>query len=991
MVAPTFNQFGGIVSNGFRLTLSAPAGALYYTVDGSDPRLRGGAISPTALLYGGPVTLNRSAHIRARALSGTVWSAVTDATFFIVQDFTDLLLTEIMYHPPGTTNLSGDEFEFIELKNVASTNLELSGLHFTNGISYSFPVGTFLAPGHFIVLVSNPDAFTNRYPAVHVDGVYAGKLSNSGETLRLVHVTGTPIFSVNYGTQAPWPSSPDGAGFSLVPVNPNLNPDPANPLNWRASAVIGGSPGADDASPDIPRVFVNEALTHTDIPQLDAIELYNPNPANVDISNWYLTDQRTVPQKYRIPAPAIIPANGHMVITESDWNSDPQSTNSFRLDSHGEEVYLYSADSNGNLTGFSDGFAFGAAQNGVSFGRYIISTGETQYPAQLVNTLGASNAGPRVGPLVINEINYHPLAGGEEFLELKSITNGALFLYDQAYPSNTWRLNGVGFDFPSNAQVAPNGLLLLVGSDPAAFRVKYGVPSEVPIFGPYSGKLQGGGENLALQRPDVPDIDTNTGSLFVPYIDVDVVRYDAQAPWPTNADGLGASLERLNAAAYGNDPINWRASPGGPSPGLENTGNRPPVLNAGPNLALNATNAPIAVQLSGTASDDGQPDPPGELAISWSQVSGPAQVWFDAPTRTNTVAYFPGAGIYELRLTATDGVLNASDDVTITIQHSAATIPATFVPQGSVWKYLDDGSDQGVAWISPAFNDSGWKSGPAPLGYSDANGQLPATTLSYGPDANNKFITTYFRQSFSVSAPASVTNLVMNVQRDDGVLVYLNSVPIFTNNMPAGPINYLTTASVAVGGTDETAFYSQSVDPALLLSGPNLLAAEIHQANGTSSDIIFDLELSGEASPPNQPPSAAAGADQTVTLPASATLSGTANDDGMPFTPGLLTFTWSIVSGPGTVTFANAHALGTTAGFSVAGIYVLRLTASDGSLSGSDDLTMVANSPSLPLSIDSVGVTVDSAPLLRFRFTAAAGQTYTVQFRTPGPMAIGQH
>jgi hypothetical protein len=979
LAAPSFNQFGGIVSNGFRLTLSAPAGTIYYTLDGSDPRLRGGAISTTALAYTGPLTLNRSAHVRARALSGVTWTALNEATFFIIQNFTDLLLTEIMYHPPGTTNLSGDEFEFLELKNVASTNLELSGLCFTNGISYTFPVGTFLAPGHFFVLVSNPAAFTNRYPAVRVVGVYAGKLSNSGETLTLVHVNGAPIFSVNYGTRPPWPSSPDGTGFSLVPVNPNLNPDPADPLNWRASAVIGGSPGADDAPLNIPRVLVNEALTHTDLPQLDSIELYNPNSTNVDISNWYLTDQRTVPQKYRIPTPTTIPANGYKVITESDWNADPQSTNSFRLDSHGEEIYLYSADTNGNLTGYSDGFAFGAAQNGVSFGRYIISTGEAQYPAQSLNTLGGANAGPRVGPLVINEINYHPPAGGDEFLELKSITNGALFLYNQAYPSNTWRLNGVGFDFPTNTQIAPNGLVLLVGSDPAAFRAKYAVPSSVPIFGPYPGKLQGGGETLAIQRPDASDLDTNTGSLFVPYIDVDVVHYDAKAPWPTNADGLGASLERLNAAAYGNDPINWRASPGGPSPG---NGNRVPVVNAGSDLALSATNAPIAVQLGGTASDDGQPNPSGTLAFSWSQVSGPAQVWFSAPNQTNPVAYFPGAGTYVLRLTAGDGALNASDDVTVTIQHSAATIPTTFVPKGSVWKYLDDGSDQGVSWISPAFNDGAWKSGPAPLGYGDANGQWPATTNSYGPDPNNKFITTYFRRSFSVSSPASVTNLVVNVQRDDGVLVYLNGAPIFTNNLPAGPINYLTTAPVAVGGTDETTFYSQSVDPALLVSGLNVLAAEIHQSSGGSSDIIFDLDLSGEAWPPNQPPSASAGTDQTVTLPAAAILSGSANDDGLPIPPSLLTFTWSKVSGPGSVTFANAQALSTTASFPTAGTYLMRLTATDGALSASDDLTVTANAqPQPPFRIDSVAISAGASPILRLRFTAAPGQTYTVQFR----------
>jgi hypothetical protein len=80
-----------------------------------------------------------------------------------------------------------------------------------------------------------------------------------------------------------------------------------------------------------------------------------------------------------------------------------------------------------------------------------------------------------------------------------------------------------------------------------------------------------------VQRPDPPDLDTNTGTLFVPYIDIDVVHYNDKAPWPTNADGLGPSLERLYATAYGNDPINWRPSPNGPSPGLENNPLPPPM------------------------------------------------------------------------------------------------------------------------------------------------------------------------------------------------------------------------------------------------------------------------------------------------------------------------------------------------------------------------------------------------------------------------------
>jgi hypothetical protein len=984
--APSLNQFGGNVTNGFAVVMSATTGIIYYTLDGSDPRLRGGAISPAATKYTGPLVLNQSIHLKARVLSGSTWSGLTEATFYVIQNFTDLLLTEIMYHPPGEgTNFTSDDFEFIELKSVASTNLELSGLYFTNGITYTFPVGTFLAPGHFIVLASNPAAFTNRYPAIRVDGVFSGKLSNSGETLKLVHASGSTIFSVNYATTAPWPSAPDGSGFSLVPVNPNANPNPSDPANWRSSAVVGGSPGADDPPRNIARILVNEVLTHTDLPQLDSVELYNPYSTNVDISNWYLTDQRTQPQKFRIPSPTVIPANGYKVLTENDWNADPLSTNSFRLDSHGEEIYLYSGDTNGTLTGYSDGFAFGAAQNGVSFGRYVTSTSEAQYPAQLLNTFGQPNSGPRVGPLVINEIHYHPLVAADEFIELKSLTNGSLALYNINYPSNTWRLNGVGFDFPTNTQVAPNGLVLLVAGDPAAFRTKFAVPATVPIFGPYSGHLQGGGETVSLQRPDDSDLNTNNGTLFVPYIDVDVVRYNDKAPWPTNADGWGSSLERLNASAYGNDPINWRASPLSPSPGFENNGNRIPAVYAGPDQSIVSTSAPVSLSMTGSAVDDGQPNPPGKLTISWSQVSGPGQVWFSSPSQTNATAFFPGTGTYVLRLSADDGSIVVSDDVTIAIQHAAGSTPTTLVPQGSVWKYLDNGSDQGTAWIQAGFNDSLWASGPAPLGYGDANGQLPATTVSYGPDINNKYITTYFRQKFSIPSAAAPTNLVVNVQRDDGVMVYLNGTPIFTNNMPASPFTYLTPAPVAVGGTDETTFYPQAVDPSLLVNGVNVLAAEVHQSGGTSSDIIFDLFLTGDTFAVNAGPTVNAGTDQTVTLPAAASLSGTVHDDGLPVPPGLLNLAWSKISGPGTVTFANAAAPNTSASFGAAGTYVLRLTVNDSVAVGTDDVSITANSVAAPLQIQSVDTISGSSPTLRVRFVAQVGQTYTVQYSASLP------
>src|SRR5205814_6236622 len=139
----------------------------------------------------------------------------------------------------------GDNFEFVELKNAGSQTLDLSGVHFTDAINFSFPIGSTLAAGQFAVLVSDPAAFGAKYPGITIAGTYQGHLSNSGEKLTVVHASGEVISSVDFRDGPPWPIAADGNGFSLVPVNSNFNPDPNNAANWRASSKIGGSPGAD--------------------------------------------------------------------------------------------------------------------------------------------------------------------------------------------------------------------------------------------------------------------------------------------------------------------------------------------------------------------------------------------------------------------------------------------------------------------------------------------------------------------------------------------------------------------------------------------------------------------------------------------------------------------------------------------------------------------------------------------------------------------------
>ena len=164
------------------------------------------------------------------------------------------------------------------------------------------------------------------------------------------------------------------------------------------------------------------------------------------------------------------------------------------------------------------------------------------------------------------------------------------------------------------------------------------------------------------------------------------------------------------------------------------------------------------------------------------------------------------------------------------------------LPAGATWKYLDNGSDQGTAWRAAGFDDSGWAQGPAELGYGDGD---EATIVGFGGNTTNRFITTYFRTTFNVPDPAAFVSLNLRLLRDDGAVVYLNGTEVRRDNMPTGTIASATLASSALGAPAEATFYSTGIPVSSLVAGTNTLAVEIHQANATSSDVSFNLELVG--------------------------------------------------------------------------------------------------------------------------------------------------
>lgn len=182
------------------------------------------------------------------------------------------------------------------------------------------------------------------------------------------------------------------------------------------------------------------------------------------------------------------------------------------------------------------------------------------------------------------------------------------------------------------------------------------------------------------------------------------------------------------------------------------------------------------------------------------------------------------------------------------------------VTRADTWSYLDDGSDQSASdtvstpahWTHPSYDDSVWGSGVAPLGYSNG----VTTTVGFGGDGTDRHITTYFRKEFTVANPAELLELEMEIQFDDGALVYLNGILQERFNMPDGVIGFDELASMSHTGTEETMWVPLALNPADLISGGNVIAIELHQDRASSSDLSFDFSLTGRKSagaPPQIP------------------------------------------------------------------------------------------------------------------------------------------
>ena len=507
---------------------SAGDGNIFYTLDGSDPRLTGGGLNPNAINFdGSDFNLSQTTVLNARVRNGDEWSPLNVAEFLVDTPATagTLAITEINYNPHdaltqfGDLEIDNDQFEFVELVNTSDQRIDLTDVAFiaadnegeTEGIAFRFATQT-LDPGEHIVVVRNRTAFVSRYGdspriadrsnAPVGSGVFDGGLSNGGELLTLVDANGEIIQQFEYNDGGAWPGRADGSGSTLEA--PTTTIDYAVGGDWRSSNEFGGSPGAAGTGP-IRDVVINEILTHTDLPQIDVIELHNTTDKSMNLGGWYISDSNANYFQYQLNvATAVIPAGGYLTVDENQLGFGFKGQES-------DDAWLIASDFTGRPQRFADHAEFEATQNGVSLGLW--PNGDRRLFPMQTNTLGSINSGPLLSSIYLSEVHYHPAETNSavitrDELEFVEVVNDSGSPVDVSH----WQLgNAVEFQLPANTTLVNGQRLTLVNFDPvadstkaSAFREIHGMNPGAVLMGPYTGVLDNGGERLELERPEDP-------------------------------------------------------------------------------------------------------------------------------------------------------------------------------------------------------------------------------------------------------------------------------------------------------------------------------------------------------------------------------------------------------------------------------------------------------------------------------------------------------
>src|ERR1039458_6008862 len=400
-------------------------------------------------------------------------------------------------------------------------------------MNYTFPAGTRIPGGGYLVVAAAPADLESVYGITNVMGPYIGSLKKA-ETLQLLDERTNVLLTVPYGATYPWPVAADGTGHSIVLAKPTYGE--GDPRAWDISDSVGGSPGLMDAFTPSPlrSVVINEILPHSENPAVPQfIELYNHSSASVDVSGCILTDDPTT-NKFVIPSGTGMGPAGFVSFTQPQFG--------FTLNGAGETLYFLKPDNSRIL----DAVQFGAQANGGSYGRW--PDGANDFYAFTTNTPGTNNSTVVIGDIVINELMYDPISGNDDdqYIELCNKGTNTVNLAG-------WQLtSAVTFTFPS-VTLAPNGYLVIARNMTNLF-AKYTNLNSGNTAANYSGKLSHNGELLILSMPQT--LYTNTAIQVAE----DQVAYGTGGRWGEWSSGGGSSLELKDPRANHRLAANWADS-----------------------------------------------------------------------------------------------------------------------------------------------------------------------------------------------------------------------------------------------------------------------------------------------------------------------------------------------------------------------------------------------------------------------------------------------
>ncbi len=423
----------------------------------------------------------------------------------------DVVISEIMYNPPEAGT---DVFEYIELYNRGSDDINLQGYSFTQGVVFTFPAHT-LSPGDYVIVAVDSVAFENAFGVTAFQWA-EGALSNSGETIELSDASGSIVDVVDFSDGGGWPSAADGNGPSLVLCDPDS--DNNDSANWQAASTPTGllvegiavfaNPG--DASQCLAGAIIGFAGTEVEVDE---------NVGTVSVR--------------------LVLANGdgqpHSVLVSVAQASSAAAGSDFNFLAQTVNFAANAVDTQTIVVNIIDDMNPEVLEN-LILELSMPDAGASIDPVHGMYTIRIADNDTYIPKIVITEIMYNP--PGADVLEYIELYNNDT---QHAQLEGFSFSQGVVYTFPSNAMLEP-GEFLIIAVDSVLFEQEFGIPA----FQWTSGALNNTGETIELRDA--------SGNV------VDMVAYSPNVPWPSSADGTGPSLELCDVDADNNAPGNWKPS-----------------------------------------------------------------------------------------------------------------------------------------------------------------------------------------------------------------------------------------------------------------------------------------------------------------------------------------------------------------------------------------------------------------------------------------------